>query len=164
VPGSPPDFYHYASTETAKKELGAAGFGAVSSMVVPAAGSFREAGDLYELFATATARSRATIEAQTDDAKAAIKAAMAEEVASTYHGTWQGRLDTVKGTWDASKAMSTGDPTGFWKDYPGAQEKIHVVKEFGAAYGGPAAGTQWYGGRFKYCVPFACVVVSATKK
>ena len=158
------DFFAFAKLATAKKALSAAGFAeaSVTRQVVPSAATLREAGDLYEMFATATARSRAMLEAQTPAALEAIKGQMAAAVAANYTGTWQNRLE-ADGKWDGDKGISTGDPTGMWKTNPGAEEKMHVIKDYAAALGGAASGTQWMGGRFKHIVPMPCVVVSAKK-
>ena len=159
--GEPLPFFHFASAEKATPMLAAAGFkeASVRLTTLPTSASLRSADELFEMFATATARSRALLEQQSETQLSAIKGAMAAEVTKHFSGTWQGRL-SADGKWDATKAMHAG---GMAHVYPGAEEKIHVVSSFGSALGGPAAGTQWMGGRFKHIVPMPSIVVSAQK-
>tara|TARA_B110001452_G_scaffold177021_1_gene148461 strand:+ start:192 stop:1337 length:1146 start_codon:yes stop_codon:yes gene_type:complete len=159
--GEPLPFFHFASAEKATPMLVEAGFKkeSVRFSVVPTAASLRNEDELFEMFATATARSRALLEQQSDAQLGAIKGAMAAKITKHFSGTWQGRLG-ADGTWDATNAMHAG---GRAHEYPGAEEKIHVVASFGSSLGGPAAGTQWMGGRFKHIVPMPAVIASAQK-
>lgn len=149
---APLPFFHFADEENARKALQAAGFAAASvrTELVNSAASLKTEHDLYGMFATATARSRALLEQQSPAQLEAIKAAMADAVSSEFRGVWnvgRGMMGVTHGP----------------AEFPGAEDKLHVVSTFGSKYGGAAAGTQWQGGRYKFTVPMPSVVVSAQK-
>lgn len=149
---APLPFFHFSEEKNAKAALAEAGFDAASVglEMVSSAASLKTEDDLFEMFATATARSRALLEQQSAKELAVIKAAMAATVRSEYRGVW----NVGRGMMDAG---------GLTEEFSGAEDKVHVVASFGSKYGGAAAGTQWQGGRYKYTVPMPSVVVSAQK-
>ena len=136
-------------------------YSVIARMHGPAAASAR-VDAVEQLEERMNAAAEAKLHAQSEALHAqlgAIKGAMAAKVTKHFSGTWQGRLG-ADGTWDATHAMHAG---GMAHEYPGAEEKIHVVASFGSPLGGPAAGTQWMGGRFKHIVPMPAVIASAQK-
>jgi len=149
---APLPFFHFADEENARKALQAAGFAAASvrTEVVSSAASLKAEHDLYEMFATATARSRALLEQQSPEQLEAIKAAMADAVGSEFRGVWNVGRGIMNVTHGAA-------------EFPGAEDKVHTVSTFGSKYGGAAAGTQWLGGRYKFMIPMPSIVVSARK-
>ncbi|KAL3916040.1 MAG: hypothetical protein SGPRY_006987 [Prymnesium sp.] len=83
VAGKPPlPFFHFADLANSRSALAAAGFdeSSVVKQVVPAHAALSDEDALFEMFATATARTRATFELQTPQALKAIKEAMGAEV------------------------------------------------------------------------------------
>lgn len=148
----PLPFFHFASEANAKEALGAAGFdlASVRRETVQSSVALRDEHELYTLFATATARSRAMLEKQSEEQTAAVQAAMAERVLGGFSGNWH----------SGRGVMGTG---GMDRIFPGTEEKLHVVKDHAATLGGAAAGTEWFGGRVMHVVPMPSVVVSAQK-
>jgi len=90
LPGAPLPFFHFAGAKNASSALTAAGFASGSFAVtpVPCTAALERADDLYQMFATATARTRATLEAQSDQQRAAIRAAMAERIECGFKGVY----------------------------------------------------------------------------
>jgi len=135
LPGAPLPFFHFADPRNAESALAAAGFSASSVEVttIPSVVALTEADDLFETFASATARTRALIEMQTPEQVAAIRKAMAAEIVSKYGGaTYQG---VQRSTSWLPAVVGTDEPL---------------------ADGSPS-------GRAPYQVPMPCVVASASK-
>lgn len=135
LPGAPLDFFHFADAKNATAALTAAGFGAdsVKLSTIPCVAPLESEDSLFEMFATATARTRATLELQTPAQLAAIKSEMAATVQAGFDGAF------VDG-----QARSTS----WLKAVPGTDAPLYD--------GRPS-------GRIPYQVPMPCVVASASK-
>lgn len=89
--GTPPlPFFHFASAENTMVALTAAGFSEASCTFerVPVAAALREEEELFGMFLTATARTRALLEQQSPQQLAAIKGQVARELRERFKGTW----------------------------------------------------------------------------
>ena len=95
-------------------------------------------------FATATARTRATLELQTAEERLAIEEAVASAVRTGYRGYLTYNLPSARNT-------TTGDRLN---DQPGTDSIV---------FDSTAPGQTWTGGRTPFSVPMPAVVVSATK-
>ena len=73
-------FFHFADERHAASALADAGFEAPESSRLPLVARLNAADDLYDMFATGTARTRAILERQTERQRAAIRAAVAAGV------------------------------------------------------------------------------------
>ena len=73
-------FFHFADERNAAEALADAGFEAPESSRLPLVARLNAADDLYDMFATGTARTRAILERQTERQRAAIRAAIADGV------------------------------------------------------------------------------------
>ena len=136
--GQPPlPFFHFAEEENAKRALAAAGFDAASVSIehVPTHAALEHADALFEYFATATARTRATLEMQSKPQLEAIRAAVAAEVAARFGGCWY--MGARRGT------SASDDQTRMGTDAP--------------LYDGKPTG------RRPFSVPMPAVVASAVK-
>lgn len=136
LPGAPLPFFHFADPKNAATALEAAGFAADSVQVqtIPCTAALAAPDELFQYFATATARTRATLEMQTDAQRDAIRAAMAAKVAHGYRGVY---LD------------GQSRSTSFTDAVPGSDMTL--------SDGQPS-------GRCPFQVPMPCVVASATKR
>lgn len=142
LPGAPLPFFHFADPKNAAAALVAAGFdkSSVTHELVPCYAPLADADGLFQMFATATARTRATLEAQTPEQLSAIRAAMSEEVSTRFAGT-----PTSINPLD----LSVPQRSTSWLDaIPGTDAPMHD--------GQPS-------GRAPFTVPMPCVVASATK-
>jgi len=128
-------FFHFADRAQATSALTAAGFAAetVDVRTIPSVAAFREPGELYQMFAAATARTRATLEMQSSEQIQAIQTAMSDAVAGRCKGAcYMGSLRS----------------TSWLPSVPGTDAPLFD--------GRPS-------GRAPYQVPMPCVVASATK-
>ena len=73
-------FFHFADERQAAEALADAGFEAPEASRLPLVARLNAADDLYDMFATGTARTRAILERQTERQRAAIRAAVAAGV------------------------------------------------------------------------------------
>ena len=73
-------FFHFADDGHAAEALADAGFETHESARLPLVARLAAADDLYDMFASGTARTRAILERQTDGQRAAIRAALAAGV------------------------------------------------------------------------------------
>jgi len=118
LPGAPLPFFHFADEANASGALAAAGFAAdsIEVLTVPSVAALAHEDDLFTMFASATARTRALLEMQTPEQLEAIRSGMAAEITATYEGAiYQGVrrstswLPTVPGT---DEPLSDGRPSG----------------------------------------------------
>lgn len=138
---APLPFFHFADEGNAKKALGAAGFD-VASVVrqpLPVRAPLRDADSLFQMFATATARTRATLEMQSAAELAAIKEEVASQVMTQCSGVL---VDHVHRR------------TSWSIDQHGVEEVMHKST---------APGKEYLGGRRPYTVAMPAVVFSATR-
>lgn len=135
LPGAPLPFFHFAERAQATSALTAAGFAAESVEVkaIPSVAALREPGELYGMFASATARTRATLEMQSPQQIEAIEVAMSNAVASRCQGACY---------------MGSARSTSWLPAVVGTDEPLFD--------GRPS-------GRSPFQVPMPCVVASATK-
>ena len=141
--GEPLPFFYFSEPENATKELAAAGFAAesVAQQHIPSQVALRDEFELFRMFATATARTRALLEAQSASNLQAIEEAVAATVRAQHRGfLGDGAMNRRTGFLD--------------EDQPGAEEIWHLG----------TGGQQWKGGRTPFCVRMPAVVFSAQKK
>lgn len=148
LPPAPFPFFHFADAENASGALAAAGFdkASVSVTPIPCTACLEQPDDLFQMFLTATARSRALLEAQTPEQLAAIRAAMSGAVESSFHGAHLAHLSSKYMDGNAPNRQTAGD--GHHVAIAGTDAPMHD--------GSPS-------GRTPYQLPMWCVVVAATK-
>jgi len=148
LPGAPLPFFHFADTANATSALAEAGFDAASVNVtpIPCIAAIEQPDDLFQMFATATARSRAMLEAQTPEQLAAIRGAMADAVSASFHGVHMAHLSNKYMDGHAPNRQTAGD--GHHIAIAGTDAPMHD--------GSPS-------GRNPYQLPMWCVVAAATK-
>ena len=142
LPGAPLPFFHFADPKNAAGALAAAGFEAssVRHELIPCYAPLGEPDDLFQLFATATARTRATLEAQTPDQLDAIRSAMRAEVEARFAGTPSSICPT--------SLIAPQRSTSWIAAVPGTDAPLFDGRP---------------NGRVPYTVPMPCIVASATK-
>uniref|UniRef100_A0A7S0P3E4 Methyltransferase type 11 domain-containing protein n=1 Tax=Calcidiscus leptoporus TaxID=127549 RepID=A0A7S0P3E4_9EUKA len=142
VDGAPPlPFFHFACQANAIAALVRAGFGqaACSYEEVPIAAALRDEHELFGMFRTATARTRALLELQSAQQLAAIEEAIAHELRENFKGAWyQGVSRQSGGTKPGCDAYMSDITTG----------KGPIVS---------------FDGRRSIMVPMPAVVAAATK-
>jgi len=148
LPGAPLPFFHFADAANASSALGDAGFDAASVQVtsIPCTAALEQPDDLFQMFATATARSRAMLEAQTPEQLAAIRNAMADTVGTKYHGVHLAHLSTQHNDGNAPNRQTAGDA-----------HHVAIAGTDAPMHDGSLSG------RNPYQLPMPCVVVAATK-
>jgi len=148
LPSAPLPFFHFADEKNATSALVAAGFDATSVRlnVIPCTAALEHPDDLFQMFATATARSRATLEAQSPEQLEAIRQAMAEAVATKYHGVHLAHLSNKYMDGDAPNRQTAGDG-----------HHVAIAGTDAPMYDGSPSG------RNPYQLPMPCVVVAASK-
>lgn len=148
LPGAPLPFFHYAEPANAKAALAAAGFDAasVTCTPIPCTAAFEDPDDLFQMFATATARSRAILEAQSPEQLAAIRQAMSESVRAKHHGCHLAHLSGKYMDGKAPNMSTAGD--GHHVAIAGTDAPMHDGS---------------LSGRNPYQVPMWSLVVAATK-
>ena len=114
---------------------------------VPCCAALPEADSLFSMFASATARTRATLEKQTPEHLAAIRAGMADNVATKFHGAFYNNANM------ATSYFMMDDSEHF---FAGADETLIEAN-------GAPAKTSTAVGRMPYMVPMPCIVGSARK-
>ena len=112
----PLSFFHFASADNSTAALASAGFEGVTVERVPCRAGLPHEDALYDMFASATARTRATLELQTEEQRTAIRAAMAAELRDKFSGVWiDGRVRAPSFTHavpGSDQKLSDGRPTG----------------------------------------------------
>jgi len=141
---APLPFFHFADLATSRAALVAAGFDAtsVARQVVPAHAALSHADELYQMFATATARTRATFELQSAEELRAIKAEMAKSVSH------------CRGTMTSDGSHRTTSWHRGPNEIPGTEETTLKLT---------SADATVIGGRTCFTIPMPAVVIAATK-
>lgn len=148
LPGAPLPFFHFADEAHATSALVAAGFDKASVQLVPipCVVALEEPDDLFQMFATATARSRATIEAQTPEQREAVRTAMANAVTKEFHGVHLAHLSNKYMDGLAPNRQTAGDG-----------HHVAIAGTDAPLFDGRPSG------RTPFQLPVPCVVASATK-
>jgi len=87
--GKPPlPFFHFASAKNSTAALTSAGFEDVVFQRIPVQAALPDVDSLFQMCLTATARTRAMLEMNSEAQRQAIRASMAAEVRARFSGVW----------------------------------------------------------------------------
>lgn len=139
--GAPLPFFHFSDMENSTKALTSAGFDetSVECVHVPSKVSLRDEHELFKMFSTATARTRALLEGQSVQDLENIKEAVAASVRTDFMGF------LGDGTYNRK--------TSWLDEQPGTEEIMHLS----------TSGKYFLGGRTPFSVGMPAVVFSASK-
>ncbi len=163
---APLPFFHFADQKNAAAALAAAGFDAdsVTFERVPCTVALESEADLYSMFASATARTRATLEGQSEAQRQAISSAVAEQIASRFCGVYTDGASRAV-SWKAPTVgtdapLMNGEPTG---------RTPYMVRATPRAEPGPTGWSRplhdnpTHAPRWPSQVPMPAVIAAATK-